>query len=237
MAMSSHKPRSPEPPPAATDAAPQPRREHPVRALWRLVFQSGGGRARGFLRFWPFWEWLTARVMPPHHAIPNAPYHLIEVQFTRYDAKPMTLPDGTRIKRGNRIAIVHINNRVYTRIAASATPWRQLAMLRGDLRALAQWAATGAFPEGTRALYGYTLLGRSAPRLGFTIRRRPSTIRTRLDRFFLMGILVLYNPGGSSRLQRGTTYDSEPVETWMSLGELQRRYGGEQPGADSHAAE
>ena len=199
--------------------------ERPVRAWWRLVFRSGSGQARGFLRLWPFWEWLTARVMPPHHPIPNAPHHLFEVQFGRYDAKPITLPDGTFVKRGHRVALLHINNRALIRIASETTPWQQLRMLRGDLRALAQWVAAGGFPADVRALYGYTLLGRVAPRLGFIIRRRPSTIRTQLDRFFLMGILVLYNPGGFARLQHGATYDTEPVETWMSLGELLKRYG------------
>ena len=163
--------------------------------------------------------------MPPHHAIPNTPYHLFEVQFTRVDAKPITLPDGTRIKRRDPIAILHVNNRVLSRLVAETTPWQQLRMMRGDLRALAQWVAAGGFPKDIHALYGYTLLGRSAPRLGFTIRERPSTIRTRLDRFFLMGIIVLYHPGGRERLQRGTTYDTEPAETWMSLDELLRRYG------------
>jgi hypothetical protein len=76
------------------------------------------------------------------------------------------------------------------------------------------------------------LLGRSAPRLGFTLRRRPSSIRTRLDRFFLMGIIVLYHPAGRDRLVHGTTYETEPVETWMSLDELLRRYGDE-PAAGS----
>jgi hypothetical protein len=203
----------------------QEHQEHPVRAWWRLVFGSRGGQARGFLRVWPIWEWLTARVMPPHHAIPNAPYHLFEVQFTHVDAKPITLPDGTRIERRDPIAILHVNNRALTRLVAETTPWQQLRMMRDDLRALAQWVAAGGFPKDIHALYGYTLLGRSAPRLGFTIRERPSTIRTRLDRFFLMGIIVLYHPGGRERLQRGTTYDTEPAETWMSLDELLRRYG------------
>lgn len=202
-------------------------RQHTVRGLWRLVFGSHGGQAQGFLRVWPLWNWLTLRVMP-HREIPDAPYHLFEVQFGRYDAKPITLPDGTHVKRGDRIAVLHVNNRVLTKLVSETTPWQQLRMMRGDLRALARWVAAGGFPKDVRALYGYTLLGRSAPRLGFTIRRRPSSIRTRLDRFFLMGILVLYHPGGRERLQRGTTYDTEPVETWMSLGELLRRYGGRQ---------
>lgn len=203
------------------------RQEHPVRGWWRLAFRSHSGQARGFLRFWPLWEWLTLRVMP-HQAIPNAPYHLFEVQFTHVDAKPITLPDGTHIKRRDPVVILHINNRVLSRIVDETTPWQQLRMMRDDLRALAQWVERGGFPDDIRAIYGYTLLGRAASRLGFTLRRRPSSIRTRLDRFFLMGIMVLYHPGGRERLQRGTTYDTEPVETWMSLGELRRRYGGQQ---------
>lgn len=205
----------------------RPRQEHPVRSWWRLAFRSHSGEARGFLRFWPFWEWLTMRVTP-HHPIPNAPYHLFEVQFTHVHANAITLPDGTQIRRRDPVAILHVNNRVLSRFG-DATPWQQLRMMRGDLRALAQWVQAGGFPKDIRALYGYTLLGRSAPRLGFTIRTRPSSIRTRLDRFFLMGIMVLYSSRGRERLQRGTTYDTEPVETWMSLAELVRRYGGQQP--------
>lgn len=216
--------------PSMTGPASTASGEHPVRAWWRLVFGSRSGQARGFLRFWTFWEWLTLRVMP-HQPIPNAPYHVIEVQFGRYDAKPITLPDGTYVKRGDRIAVIHINNRAVARIAGQ-TPWKLLRMLRGDLRALAQWVAAGGFPEGVRALYGYTLLGRSAPRLGFTTRTRPTSIRTRLDRFFLMGLMVLYNPRGRERLQHGTTYETEPIETWMSLGELLRRYGSPQQTTD-----
>lgn len=202
-----------------------------MRAWWRLVFGSRSGQARGFLRFWPLWEWLTLRVMP-HQEIPNAPHHLFEVQFTRVDANPITLPDGTHIKRRDPIAILHVNSRVLARIVRETTPWQQLRMMREDLQALARWVAAGGFPRDVHALYGYTLLGRSAPRLGFTLRRRPSTIRTRLDRFFLMGIIVLYHPGGRDRLAHGTTYETEPAETWMSIDELQRRYGDE-PAAGS----
>ena len=161
----------------------------PCAPWWRLVFSSRSGQrvascASGRLGM------VTARVMPPHHAIPNAPYHLFEVQFTR---RRQTDHAARRhaASGGNLIAILHVNNRFLTRLAAETTPWQQLRMMRDDLRALAQWVAAGGFPKDIHALYGHTLLGRSAPRLGFTIRERPSSIRTRLDRFFLMGSRAL----------------------------------------------
>lgn len=205
-----------------------------VGAGWRLAFRSRGGQARGFLRFWPFWQWLS-HLVQRHHAIPDAPYHLFEIQFTRFHGKPIELPDGTRIVSGDRVAIVHINNRVIAGPAGMLTPWQQLRMMRGDLRALATWAASPSFRPDVRALYGYTLLSRGATRLGFTERTRPSNWWTRLNAFFLMGLMVLYNPRGRERLALGTTYGSEPAETWMSMAELQRRYGGQQ--RDGHIAD
>jgi hypothetical protein len=194
---------------------------------WRLAFQTHSGQARGFLRFWPFWESVTIAVHPQHR-IPDAPFDLLRVQFTRFHGRAITLADGTSIRSGDRIVELHINNKVMAEVAGQASSWQLLSMLMGDLRSLARWSRSESFPADIRAFYGYTLLSRGASRLGFTLRSRPHTLRSWLDGFFMLGLLVLYSPRGRGRLLQGTTYGREPVEVWMSRSQLDRRYSGKE---------
>jgi hypothetical protein len=201
--------------------------KRPVHRGWHLAFHTHSGQARGFLRFWPFWEKVTIAVHPQHR-IPDAPFDLLRVQFTRFHGRAIMLPDGTSVRSGDRIAELHINNEVMAEVAGQASSWRLLSMLMGDLRGLARWSRSESFPADIRAFYGYTLLSRGASRLGFTLRTRPRSLRTRLDGFFLLGLLVLYSPLGQGRLRQGTTYGREPVEIWMSRSQLDRRYSGKE---------
>jgi MFS family permease len=209
------------------DTVGAPRRVHGRRLHvgWRLAFRTGAGRAHGFLRFWPFWERVTLLVNR-QTAIPKAPYGLLKAQFARHHGRAITLPDGTVVRSGDRIAELHIQNHLLPNLASHRGIWELARMFAGDLGALAAWAERPDFPAGVKAAYGFTILGRGAARLGFTLRERPHTLRSWLDGFFLTGLLALYSPRGVDRLRQGTTYGSYPVEIWMSRGELRRRYGG-----------
>ncbi len=209
------------------DSVGRPRRRRAGRRLrlgWRLAFRTGNGRARGFLRFWPFWERVT-QLVNRQVAIPGPTYGLFKVEFAHFRGRSITLPDGTLVQSGARVAELHIQNKVLPDLASRRGAFELARMMAGDLTALAEWTERDDFPERVTAIYGFTILGRAARRFGFTVRERPHTVRSRLDRFFLTGLLALYNPDGVERLRQGTTYGSYPVEVWMSRGELRRRYG------------
>lgn len=219
--------RAPQAPTAGGDATPEGQRQQPGRG-WRLASGSRGGQARGFLRFWPVWEWVT-RTLQPVSPIPDAPNGLLGAQLARYRGRPITLPDGTQVAQGDWVINLHFDNHRLSAAARTASLWRLARMIGEDMGALARWVATPGEMAQARALVGVTLMGRAAPRLGFTVRERPITLHAQFERFFMQGLMAIYNPEGVRRLERGTTYAGYPVEVWMSRAKLLRRYGSPAP--------
>jgi hypothetical protein len=142
----------------------------------------------------------------------------------RFNGRPIDLPDGTHVGRRDVVGELHFHNATIALIMAE-DPRQIVRVVREDLVALGTWAQQAKFPADLRAIWGVTILSRAGPRLGFTVRDRPPGLHTRLERFFMTGLMVLYHPQGVRRLLHGSRLPEQPREVWMSRGELLRRYG------------
>lgn len=198
--------------------------ERHVATGWKLAFRTHSGKPQGFLLFWPLWERFLHTVWHIQ-SIPDAPYHLMEVRFIRYHGRSIELSNGVHIQKGDPVIELHFRNQAFLEIGEDGDTWKYMVIIGQNLQALARWMQSSDFPSEVKAIYGVTLLSRGAPRLGFTLRLRPKTLLTWFDRFFMTGLLVLYNPKGERRLLQGTTYGTFPQEAWMSREKLLQRYG------------
>lgn len=208
-----------------------------TQLLWKVVAHgTEPGNPRGLLAVWPRWEHF-ALTMWPTCRIPGSSRGVLRVRFAPYRGETLTLPDGTEIRPGMIVGELHCNNQVMLDMTGHGTNVYRAA--REDLHCLAHWIAQPGFDVNVEAFFGVTLIAKAAARLGFSVRALPRTLRRRLDRMFMTGLLVLYTPDGLSRVDKGTTVRSYPQEVWFSRRELLRRYGGyrypRRDPAESHA--
>ena len=153
---------------------------------------------------------------------------IICVKLRRYNARPITLSDGSGIKAGDRIIELHFNNAWFEKRRklnpkASSLPWEALHCFTQDLTFLAEQIASGMFDRVT-ALHGTTLLHGLARRLGFQVEELPNTLWQKGAEFYIAGLMQIYHLGVTERFKIA----GKPLElkdVWLSRATLLRRYG------------
>ncbi len=181
------------------------------------------GRPRGLIRAWVAWERMAHRLWPTID-IPNAPYGLLRMRLKSYQGEPLVLPGAIRISRHALIGELHCDNEKFLNLVVRhrINPYRAC---REDLRSLAAWVQNDGSGARVEAFFGRTMLAVGGKRLGFTVRELPANPLLRLERFFMVGLLLLYTERGFDRLTRGTTVLSYPREVWISRTRLVALYG------------
>ncbi len=196
-------------------------RGRPPQPVWHLLRAgwAGNGRALGVLDVWILWERLLAtlqRIRPIREG------GVLRHAVRRYRGPWVRLPDGGRVGPGAVVIELHLDNRRFARLtAAGVKPLGMVRLLREDLHALAHLVEGGALGP-VAGLHGVAFMASAGPVLGFEFRELSHTLYLRLDRFFMAGLVLLYNPGGWGSVARHT--ERWPGEVWMSAGELRRRY-------------
>ncbi len=163
---------------------------------------------------------LRARRITPIHA-----GSLLAVERHRHRGDPVALGDGTVVHRGDRVDIVHFDNRRLRALAGEGWQRRALEQARIDLAVLA--ARIAGLPSGDWpvAYHGATLLAPYAVRIGWERHpRRPSTWH-RIEDWYLRSLLARWAPDGRARLRHG--HGALAVdEVWISTPALVDRFGG-----------
>lgn len=138
-----------------------------------------------------------------------------------------TLPDGTRLSRGDPIGVIHLNN---ARIAAlhqdglrpSAVGLEFRRQLLASLGALAALASPGRPLAAVPAFVATTIFHQLLARLGFEP-ESDGRVWPRLVAVYQRALLASVHPAGSIRLRRSTYRRARRL--WLSRTTLLARYG------------
>jgi hypothetical protein len=183
---------------------------------------SGNGHAGGVLKVWLWWErWYLRR----HHVRPLTRTSAVLIEVRRYRGGPVDLADGTQVRRGDRVIELHLANHSVAVDAAGGvwSPFQTLAQTSSDLALVARVVQDGTLGP-VRALHAVSLIAPALRRVGFSVEPLPVTWPTRLQRFYLVGLLAVYHPHGWQGARRARDR-AWPAEAWMSVTTLARVSG------------
>ena len=188
----------------------------PARADWLDRFpwvllrlaRAGSGHAVGTLSVWLWWDRFAA-----HHwnIRPIQPGAMFSVNLAHHAGAEVLLRDGTLIRPGDGVLELHFANANLTRLLGEGlTTWSGVRRARQELTLLTARIAAGDYGE-VRAIHGVSLFAETGKRLGFEFRPLPHTWRWALERYFMIGLLIIYHPEGWRRAR--PTRSAPPTST------------------------
>ena len=152
----------------------------------------------------------------------------VKLERTR---RSVTLPDGTRIPRGNAIGVLHLANARIANIHLNGLPPRLVGLelrrwLLASLDELARLAEAPGPLAHVRAFTAITLFHRGLARLGFQI-EGGGLVFAALVGAYQRALLACLHPAGSLRV-RGERY-REARRLWLTREALLARYSASGP--------
>jgi hypothetical protein len=157
---------------------------------------------------------------------------IVSLDIRYHKGRTIALNDGSRVKTGDKIIELHLNNDWFKRrrklaIKVSQSPREILGCLEQDLRFLAQQVVDGTF-EGVVALHGSTFFYTGAKRLGFQVEELPDSLWKKGAYFYIAGLMQIYHLRAGEAPKRREK-PLELKEVWLSRAALLTRYGPKHP--------
>jgi len=157
---------------------------------------------------------------------------IIHFNLRHYKGSTRILNDGSKVKTGDTIIELHLNNAWFRkRRKLNIKAPQSLREIRGcfeqDLRLLAQQMVNGEF-EGVAALHGSTLLHAGAKRLGFQVDELPDSLWRKGAYFYMAGLMQVYHLRGD-KVSGLREKPWELKEVCLSRAALLTRYGPKHP--------
>ncbi len=134
-------------------------------------------------------------------------------RITTYSGKPVSLAEGDKLEKGDRIAELHFDNRKLSAIAAVskspvAAAIRMLREVEQGLPMLADQLGADKDARDIKAVYGVTMIHRGADRVGFQVYDLPQGLFATSTQIYLRLLLRVLT--GQKRKQRSAKAAIEP---------------------------
>jgi hypothetical protein len=151
----------------------------------------------------------------------------LRVAVSRYRGPTLTLADGTRVRRGDRIGIIHLHNERVAEFHGDGrdTPSAGLRSRRAFMASLNELARRVLETDryaGVKAFMAETIYHKQTYQVGFEIRPLESSVRSWIVAAYERALLARYHPLGRRRAGRLRPRDARAI--WISQNELLRRY-------------
>ncbi len=147
---------------------------------------------------------------------------VIGIELARYHERTLTLRDGTQVKAGDRVALVHLENDRVRALSGTGWPIAAWRTAHADLRVLSDRARSLDASQRPVAFRGQTILVPFIRREGWEIMAREPSIRTFVDNWFMRWLLAHW------RGERGRHVEASAgvsVDAWLSFADFVTRYG------------
>jgi peptidoglycan/xylan/chitin deacetylase (PgdA/CDA1 family) len=193
----------------------------------RTAVRTASLTKRALLRGWMIWERFFIKLF---HIVPVDPDNtFLQIRIREYtDNEPLSLEDGERFVKGDRIVELHLNNDQLAQMGRTSRNSTHLAIqmirnIRDLLPMISNMLKTDPAYQDVKGLYGVTLINRGPEQLGFTICDLPKGPFSFLTRYYLRFLMYVIHPDGKKRLQTKKEL-LVPKIIAISAKELESRY-------------